>query len=43
MIPRAVDQIFRVTNDLKTKGWQYTMEGQFLEIVSYFLCTFPNF
>ncbi len=33
MIPRAFDQIFRVTRDLKTKGWEYTLEGQFLEIV----------
>ncbi|KAF8875354.1 P-loop containing nucleoside triphosphate hydrolase protein [Mucidula mucida] len=32
MIPRAFDQIFRVTRDLKTKGWEYTLEGQFLEI-----------
>ncbi|KII87111.1 hypothetical protein PLICRDRAFT_42749 [Plicaturopsis crispa FD-325 SS-3] len=34
MIPRAVDQVFRVAEDLKSKGWEYTMEGQFLEIVS---------
>lgn len=32
MIPRAVDQVFRVTNDLKSRGWEYTLEGQFLEI-----------
>ncbi|EGO20872.1 hypothetical protein SERLADRAFT_363546 [Serpula lacrymans var. lacrymans S7.9] len=32
MIPRAVEQVFRVTEELKTKGWEYTMEGQFLEI-----------
>ncbi|KAI0032674.1 P-loop containing nucleoside triphosphate hydrolase protein [Vararia minispora EC-137] len=32
MIPRAVDQVFRVTEELKTKGWEYTLEGQFLEI-----------
>ncbi|KII87106.1 hypothetical protein PLICRDRAFT_244839 [Plicaturopsis crispa FD-325 SS-3] len=32
MIPRAVDQVFRVAEDLKSKGWEYTMEGQFLEI-----------
>ena len=35
MIPRAVQQVFRVTEELKPKGWEYTMEGQFLEIVSY--------
>lgn len=34
MIPRAVDQVFRVTDELKSKGWEYKMEGQFLEIVS---------
>ena len=33
MIPRAVDQVFQVTEDLKSKGWEYTHEGQFLEIV----------
>ncbi|KZV72464.1 kinesin-domain-containing protein [Peniophora sp. CONT] len=32
MIPRAVEQVFRVTEDLKAKGWTYTHEGQFLEI-----------
>ncbi|KAH9921726.1 kinesin-domain-containing protein [Epithele typhae] len=32
MIPRAVEQVFRVAEELKTKGWQYKMEGQFLEI-----------
>ncbi|KAK6977723.1 kinesin-like protein [Favolaschia claudopus] len=32
MIPRAVEQVFRVAEDLKDKGWTYTMEGQFLEI-----------
>ncbi|EMD39009.1 hypothetical protein CERSUDRAFT_133709 [Gelatoporia subvermispora B] len=32
MIPRAVQQVFRVTEDLRTKGWEYKMEGQFLEI-----------
>ncbi|RDB15928.1 Kinesin-like protein klpA [Hypsizygus marmoreus] len=32
MIPRAVDQVFRVTEEMKSKGWEYTMEGQFLEI-----------
>lgn len=34
MIPRAVEQVFRVTEELKNKGWIYRMEGQFLEIVS---------
>jgi kinesin family member C1 len=33
MIPRAVDQVFQVAEELKGKGWEYTMEGQFLEIV----------
>lgn len=33
MIPRAVEQVFRVADELKSKGWQYKMEGQFLEIV----------
>ncbi|KAG8937359.1 kinesin-like nuclear fusion protein [Tulasnella sp. 419] len=32
MIPRAVKHIFQVTQDLKRKGWEYKMEGQFLEI-----------
>ena len=34
MIPRAVEQVFRVTDQLKSKGWEYKLEGQFLEIVS---------
>jgi len=34
MIPRAVEQVFRGTEQMKTKGWEYKMEGQFLEIVS---------
>jgi hypothetical protein len=34
MIPRAVEQVFRVVEDLKSKGWEYSLEGQFLEIVS---------
>ena len=34
MIPRAVEQVFKVVEDLKSKGWVYKMEGQFLEIVS---------
>ncbi|TFY71283.1 hypothetical protein EVG20_g1728 [Dentipellis fragilis] len=32
MIPRAVEQVFRVSEELGSKGWEYTMEGQFLEI-----------
>ncbi|TDL23801.1 kinesin-domain-containing protein [Rickenella mellea] len=32
MIPRAVNQVFNATDDLKNKGWEYKMEGQFLEI-----------
>ena len=33
MIPRAVQQVFRVAQELGDKGWVYEMEGQFLEIV----------
>jgi len=33
MIPRAVDQVFQVAEELKSKGWEYTLEGQFLQIV----------
>lgn len=33
MIPRAVEQVFAVTDELKSRGWTYRMEGQFLEIV----------
>ncbi|PCH36271.1 kinesin-domain-containing protein [Wolfiporia cocos MD-104 SS10] len=32
MIPRAVGQVFRVAEQLRSKGWEYKMEGQFLEI-----------
>lgn len=32
MIPRAVKQIYDVAQKLKRVGWEYTMEGQFLEI-----------
>ena len=32
MIPRAVQQIYEVTQKLKDRSWTYTMEGQFLEI-----------
>jgi kinesin family protein C1 len=36
MIPRAVEQVFRVKNAMKRRGWDYTVEGQFLEIVNVF-------
>ncbi|KAG2136065.1 kinesin-domain-containing protein [Suillus bovinus] len=32
MIPRAVNQVFKAADDLKSKGWEYKMDGQFLEI-----------
>lgn len=32
MIPRAIDMIFAVSNQLKDRGWKYTMEGTFLEV-----------
>jgi kinesin family member C1 len=32
MIPRAVQQIFEVSQNLKQKGWEYTMSCQYLEI-----------
>ncbi|GAN01317.1 kinesin family protein [Mucor ambiguus] len=32
MIPRAVQQIYEVVQQLKQFGWEYNMEGQFLEI-----------
>lgn len=41
MIPRAVEQVFRVAEELKRKGWEYKMEGQFLEIVRTRLMLFP--
>lgn len=34
MIPRAVNEVFRAADVLKSKGWEYNMEGQFLEIVN---------
>lgn len=34
MIPRAVRQLFQTGDEMRSKGWEYTMEGQFLEIVS---------
>jgi Microtubule binding len=33
MIPRAVEKVFQVTEELRWKGWEYRTEGQFLEIV----------
>ncbi|KAF3906339.1 Kinesin-3 [Dactylellina cionopaga] len=32
MIPQAVDQIFRTSAQLTEKGWEYTMEGSFVEV-----------
>ncbi|KAI9137113.1 P-loop containing nucleoside triphosphate hydrolase protein [Paraphysoderma sedebokerense] len=32
MIPRSVRQIYESIHKLKEKGWEYKMEGQFLEI-----------
>ncbi|TFK24063.1 kinesin-domain-containing protein [Coprinopsis marcescibilis] len=32
MIPRAVEQVFRVAEEMRSKGWEYKIEGQFLEI-----------
>ncbi|KAI0080229.1 kinesin-domain-containing protein [Panus rudis PR-1116 ss-1] len=32
MIPRAVEQVFQVAEELKSKGWEYKMAGQMLEI-----------
>ena len=36
MIPRAVEQVFRVAEEMRGKGWEYKIEGQFLEIVCFF-------
>jgi kinesin family protein C1 len=33
MIPRAVEQVFRVAELMKKRGWEYSIEGEFLEIV----------
>jgi len=38
MIPRAVEQVFQVAEVMKKKGWEYKLEGQFLEIVSSTAC-----
>lgn len=32
LIPRAIDMIFKVSGQLKDRGWKYQMEGQFLEV-----------
>ncbi len=32
MIPRTVHQIYDTTQRLKEKGWQYSMEGSFVEV-----------
>ncbi|KAI7883064.1 kinesin-domain-containing protein [Lichtheimia hyalospora FSU 10163] len=32
MIPRAIQQIYDLIQELKKEGWEYSMEGQFLEI-----------
>lgn len=32
MIPRAVGDVFRAADALRSKGWEYKMDGQFLEI-----------
>nr|KIR45551.1 kinesin family member C1 [Cryptococcus bacillisporus CA1280] len=32
LIPRAIDMIFKVSDQLKDRGWKYQMEGQFLEV-----------
>ena len=32
MIPRAVQQIYAACESLKEKGWEYSMQAQFLEI-----------
>ncbi|PVF97935.1 kinesin-domain-containing protein [Serendipita vermifera] len=32
MIPRAIRRLFQLSDGMKPRGWQYQMEGQFLEI-----------
>jgi kinesin family protein C1 len=32
MIPRAVNQIYAAAERLKPKGWEFQIEGQYLEI-----------
>ena len=34
LIPRAVQMLWKTAKDLQEKGWQYSFEGQILEIVS---------
>lgn len=33
MIPRAVEQVFRIAGEMQSRGWEYAIEGEFLEIV----------
>jgi hypothetical protein len=33
LIPRAVHMLWKSARDLEDKGWEYTFEGQMLEIV----------
>lgn len=40
MIPRAVKQVFQTAESTRAQGWDYTMEGQFLEIVRLSLLPF---
>ncbi|WVQ81244.1 hypothetical protein IAT38_003366 [Cryptococcus sp. DSM 104549] len=32
LIPRVIEAILQATNELKTTGWKYEIEGQFLEV-----------
>ncbi|KAH7094016.1 kinesin-domain-containing protein [Auriculariales sp. MPI-PUGE-AT-0066] len=32
MIPRAIEHVFVAAEQLRAKGWEYTLEGQFVEI-----------
>lgn len=38
LIPRAIDMIFKVSGQLKDRGWKYQMEGQFLEVYNEVVC-----
>ena len=42
MIPRAVEEVFKVAEDMKAKGWEYKLEGQFLEIASFLSGVYAN-
>ncbi|KAF2072210.1 hypothetical protein CYY_006476 [Polysphondylium violaceum] len=46
MIPRTVEKIFEVSNELQSRGWKYEMEAFFLEIynetIHDLLCTKSN-